>query len=224
MIRHLTIENYKSIQKLELELGRITVLIGANGSGKSNVLEAIALSSAAANDKLDNEFLASRGIRVTDDPRFMRAAFDVENVKRDVQIHVRSDDGRESHFVLDNNDEPYSSWKNLNQDAFLNAIFHRLDGWQKLDQEKRTQLHKAVEAELLEDHGKELRHFLIYSPEYAMLRVFAEEGQIQPLGTRGEGLFKLLRVLGSKHNRSKLAQIKSRMECVDWFEDFRGSF
>src|SRR5450631_2672512 len=74
MIRKVRIENFKSIPDLTLDLGRITVLIGANGSGKSNILEAIALASAASQNKLDNEFLSSRGIRVTD-TRFMRSAF-----------------------------------------------------------------------------------------------------------------------------------------------------
>ncbi len=78
------IENYKSIQKLKLELGRVTVLIGENGCGKSNILEAIALS-AAAGDKLDNEFLAPRGIR---EPELMRAAFDKENVDKEIKISV----------------------------------------------------------------------------------------------------------------------------------------
>ena len=41
MIRKVRIENYKSIPSLTLDLGRLTVLIGANGSGKSNILEAI---------------------------------------------------------------------------------------------------------------------------------------------------------------------------------------
>ena len=71
MIRKVRVENYKSIPNLALDLGRVTVLIGANGSGKSNILEAIALASAAAQNKLDNEFLISRGIRVTE-TRFMR--------------------------------------------------------------------------------------------------------------------------------------------------------
>lgn len=70
MIRKIRIENYKSIPKVEMDLGQITVLIGANGGGKSNILEAIALASAAAQDKMDNEFLVSRGIRVTE-TRFM---------------------------------------------------------------------------------------------------------------------------------------------------------
>ena len=48
MIGRIVIENYKSIESLTLDLGRVTVLVGANGSGKSNILEAIALCSAAA--------------------------------------------------------------------------------------------------------------------------------------------------------------------------------
>ena len=41
MIREIHVENFKSIEKLTLELGRINVFIGANGCGKSNLLEAI---------------------------------------------------------------------------------------------------------------------------------------------------------------------------------------
>lgn len=56
MIQTISIENYKSIQTLTLDLGRVTVLIGENGSGKSNILEAVALGAASATDKLDDEF------------------------------------------------------------------------------------------------------------------------------------------------------------------------
>ena len=48
MIRKVRVENYKSIPDLTLDLGRVTVLIGANGSGKTNILEAIALASAGS--------------------------------------------------------------------------------------------------------------------------------------------------------------------------------
>ncbi|MCU0541542.1 MAG: AAA family ATPase [Oscillatoriaceae cyanobacterium Prado104] len=91
MLKEVRIKNYKSIQKLKLELGRVTVLIGENGCGKSNILEAIALASAAADDKLDNEFLASRGIRVTE-PQLMRSAFEKENLDKDISIELRVDD------------------------------------------------------------------------------------------------------------------------------------
>jgi len=38
MITKLTIEFFKSLEKLDLDLGQINVLVGANGSGKSNLL------------------------------------------------------------------------------------------------------------------------------------------------------------------------------------------
>ncbi|MCF3570593.1 AAA family ATPase [Planktothrix agardhii 1806] len=82
MIQEITIKNFKSIDQLKLKLGRVTVLIGENGCGKTNILEAIALSSAAASDKLDHEFLASRGIRITE-PQFMRSAFNSDDLNQD---------------------------------------------------------------------------------------------------------------------------------------------
>ena len=42
MFKRLAIKNFKSIIDLTIELGRVNVFIGANGMGKSNVLEAIA--------------------------------------------------------------------------------------------------------------------------------------------------------------------------------------
>ena len=42
MFNRLTIKNFKSIIDQTIELGRVNVFIGANGMGKSNVLEAIA--------------------------------------------------------------------------------------------------------------------------------------------------------------------------------------
>ncbi|MEN9612538.1 MAG: hypothetical protein RLZZ628_3352 [Bacteroidota bacterium] len=69
MIKTIEIQNFKSVQQVILELGRINVFIGENGCGKSNLLEGIALGAAAAADKLD--FLSAYGIRVTDPDNFM---------------------------------------------------------------------------------------------------------------------------------------------------------
>jgi predicted ATPase len=95
-------------------LGRVTVFIGENGCGKSNILEAIALGSAAEADKLDNEFLASRGIRVTD-PKLMRSAFEIDNVSKEIKISFKLENFiTDQEIILDyllNHDENlYSSW------------------------------------------------------------------------------------------------------------------
>ena len=41
MIRTIKIEGFKTIPSLTLEPGRVNCFIGANGAGKSNILEAI---------------------------------------------------------------------------------------------------------------------------------------------------------------------------------------
>lgn len=109
MITELEIKNYKSIRELQLPLGRINVFIGENGAGKSNILEVIALAAAAAADKLDHEFLSSRGIRVTS-PEFMRPAFPLADPSVPIEITAKTADDRKVGFHLNNDNTPYSKW------------------------------------------------------------------------------------------------------------------
>ncbi len=75
LVRKVSVENFKSIKKLEIDLGRVNVLIGANGSGKSNILEAIAVGSAAgARRRIEPEYLVPRGVRITESS-LMASAF-----------------------------------------------------------------------------------------------------------------------------------------------------
>lgn len=45
MLEKVEIKGYKSVFDVTLELGRLTVLVGANGSGKTSILEAIGLAN-----------------------------------------------------------------------------------------------------------------------------------------------------------------------------------
>ena len=234
MIGQVRIENYKSIQKLKLELGRVTVLIGENGCGKSNILEAIALASAAADDKLDNEFLASRGIRVTE-PQLMRSAFEKENLDKDIKIELRGNEVQPFSCILQNDNSPYSQWVSKNflsdiETSLRNAVkivVNKYGGEEKLrsillEEEKNfseqelSKLEKELRSFLL---IISLNNFIIYSPENQALRTFEKEGQIQPLGINGEGLFKLLKFLSSD-NQQQLNEIKKKLQLIDWFQDF----
>ncbi|NJR21030.1 MAG: AAA family ATPase [Richelia sp. CSU_2_1] len=140
MIKEIKIQNYKSIHKLKLELGRVTVLIGENGSGKSNILEAIALASAAADDKLDNEFLASRGIRVTE-PQLMRSAFEKDDSARDIKLSLLGQNCQEYSFVLHNEGRPYSQWINKEADQL---IIHKFRDFVKAYNGNREELIEKI--------------------------------------------------------------------------------
>ena len=48
MLRSIKIKNYRSLKNIELELTPLTVLIGPNASGKSNLLDIFSLFSEAA--------------------------------------------------------------------------------------------------------------------------------------------------------------------------------
>ncbi len=111
VLETIRIENYKSIDKLVLPLGRVNVFIGENGAGKSNILEAIALAGAAQASKLDNEFLASRGIRVSA-PELMRAAFDVGKSKDPIRVSLKAAGRPEHKYEITNDNQPYSTWVN----------------------------------------------------------------------------------------------------------------
>lgn len=50
MLHTLAIENYRSLHSLQLSLGRLTVVTGSNGSGKSNLYRALRLLAETAQD------------------------------------------------------------------------------------------------------------------------------------------------------------------------------
>jgi predicted ATPase len=238
MLTELHIRNFKSLRDVTIEPGRVTVLIGENGCGKSNFLEAIAMAGAAVGHKLDNEFLVSRGIRVTE-PRFMRSAFTIQSEPICVDL-IYGPDSSSLRLVHDETG-PYSSWKDLNTDEvegtgrpyIRTRVEHgktiatvRFGSGTPHDIElttpedfgplfERLLAHYGTHQERLEP----LVNYVIYSPENTALRTFEVEGQIQPLGIKGEGLFKLLKSLSGDTER--LSEIKENLRLIDWFADFK---
>ena len=63
MIDKINIKAFKSIENVSLELGKVNVFVGANGSGKSNLLEGVGILSAAAHGRVDDMALLTRGVR-----------------------------------------------------------------------------------------------------------------------------------------------------------------
>ena len=65
MIDRLEIRNFKSIASAALEFGRVNLFVGANGSGKSNLLEALGMYSACLGRGIDASILSSKGVRLS---------------------------------------------------------------------------------------------------------------------------------------------------------------
>ena len=239
MIERIHIKNFKSIYDLDINVGRVNLFIGENGSGKSNLLEALVFVSASQSNKLDNEFLVSRGIRITE-PVFMRSAFDEENRDKNIEIYIGNKNKLE-HYEFKNDTEEYSPWINIMYDKSVISLHDTIkkEFIKKLKEEKKFKLitdnkldnfvEELIAFEMKESSEivKELfyngifKNFIIYSPENTALRTFEKEGQIQPLGINGEGLLKLLKVVNNYEDKSYINTIIESLQLFDWFEDIK---
>ena len=246
MVKEIKIQNYKSVQDLTLELGRINVLIGANGCGKSNILEAIAFGAAAVGNKLEKEFLSSRGIRVTS-PILMRSGFDKSYSNKSICIKLNLDE--EDYYIeINNSNESFSEWerdvkttgenilsKDLKKLSELLNYFnekhsekddkaksaHEINAfWKEIYHEfdyKTTPLTNKIKSKI--DERKMFSKFLIYAPENTFLRKFEDDEKTDPLGIKGEGLFDLLNEM-NQNSPEEFQEIIENLELIDWFEGF----
>jgi energy-coupling factor transporter ATP-binding protein EcfA2 len=216
LISGVRIENFRSIPSAEVELGRVTVVVGANGSGKSNLLEAIAVAGAAAADRLAHEFLAARGIRPLTEGLLVPRFADLEETGQAViavgaplerwefETRVATQPGGSLFGVVEDVGPA--------QDAFAAAVA-------EADPSSPYALIGAIPGIFLAHRPPGLTTFLVFSPDYGVLRRFDDEGQILPLGVRGEGLFKHLVDL-SRKSPEIVERIGEYLKVLDWFDGF----
>ena len=250
MIKSVKISNFKSVVDLTLELGSFNVLIGENGCGKSNILEAIAFGAAASADKLDNEFLGSRGIRVTK-PDFMFSAFTNGKKKKPININISHDQGIYNYDLVNdpNNSKRWIDFgkekatevirnlfiafidKENSKNKFLSmlkndmVVIPALNGIfnsfkNEDDYRNFFSVYNPSTIKELFSHP-DISDYIVFSPEQSSLRKFEESTQIYPLGIKGEGLFQYLKELTfEKKNAKILNEIKNNLGLLDWYEDF----
>ncbi len=232
MIHTIKIHNYKSVVDVNLSLDRFNLLIGANGCGKSNILEAIAFASAASTNKLDYEYFANRGIRVVE-PRNMFSAFD--GIAEDViVISVIGEEDETSLFKVRYNDSAKPArWEDesipmnllislVNTSDGNVPVEELIDALMKLNKDRRlnVKLDETEDGWTLSPTTPELSQFVIYSLEESKLRQADDSNRIFPLGRNGEGLFAYLKDLAQRPSgKAILEEIKENLRILDWFED-----
>lgn len=242
MITEIKIKNFKSIVGISLNLGRFNVLIGENGCGKSNILEAITYGIAASLKRLDNEYLTLRGIRVTE-PQFMKSAFaDIED-NSIVKISFFADNENLDYLGFNINPEnlkisaiskspiqirEYENKATFNinlhngsieVDELIKGLEDILEKAQILEPKIKINLNDAAEDyESMSENS--INSFMFYCPEESALRTFRDDVQVLPLGRKGEGLFRYLKELsGTEEGRECLLEIKENLSLLDWFDD-----
>ena len=233
MIDRVRIQNFKSIVDMTMDLGRVNVIIGANGCGKTNILEAITFASAASQSKLENEFLGTR-LRNVPSP-FMFSAFDDIELQDEISITIK--EGLERKYSVKSKDGKWVnpsliiSEKIINEylkdnsaDSLLLAIKHIIQNNFNKNAVSNADLNEPQEVldslTYLDANSSCLQNFLIYAPEETKLRTFSDDSYILPFGRRGEGLFQHLKQLTEKKDTDTIQAINEGLFMLDWFDGF----
>lgn len=89
--------NFKSLYDASFEPGKINVFIGANGSGKSTVLEAVGLLSAAMTDRVDAASLQRRGVRLSVPALYKSNFKDIKRRNPTINLSLEWNDSDTAH-------------------------------------------------------------------------------------------------------------------------------
>lgn len=196
MLESLSIKTFKSLEDVTVELGWVNVFVGANGSGKSNLLEALGVLSAAAGGRVDDQSLLFRGVR-PGVPALYKSAFPARPGTR-IPPHLSfgASNAYTSYDVTLHNSlsNPLPAWR-FKTESWKEGTSKLVDRSPtpaaRINPERGLAALKAVDAaggdalELLEF----LQGYAIFSPTSAVMRgVVAEPQARQPMGLSGGSL------------------------------------
>lgn len=222
-LRQIHIKGFKSILDQTLNLGRVNCFIGANGTGKSNVLEAIGVLGAASSGRVDDESILRRGVRAGL-PRLFKSSF--ADVQIPPHILLEATGEPEALFrvsLLNPLDKPEPMWSfksELLVSRGEQLLARGPAGKKRLNLEETAGLAALKLVELdPEDPAsallKALQGYAIYTPNTPALRATVPDIQMRsPVGLSGGGLaegFEELLLLGEE-------SLDEVLELIDWVE------
>lgn len=239
MITKFKVESFKSLESVEVDLGQVNVFVGANGSGKSNFLEAIGVLGAAAYGRVDDESLLRRGVR-PGVPQLYKSAFPHKAKERRPHIFfsAKTCDATYEVSLLNPIKDPAPAWRfktemlrRGNEKPIVRRThFKKID--LKLNPDQGIAAFKSVELEK-DNHARQLlellRGYSIYCANTPTLRGLTPDQQVRdPVGLSGGRLPQAISELllarfkqDGEWLREKVAEI--RPELIDWADMFGSS-
>ena len=201
MLEQLKISRFKSVRDQTLDLGRVNLFIGGNGSGKSNLLEAIGLVSACLGRGLGDSDIGAKGLRITP-PELMKSSFKNEPLPRTLELVGKFSGGLEYKAVLQSKENDpllrfFSESAEIRGERVLGRSYRGVRAMgvslaDRLDQHRG--LWDQVKATIdippeVGDAFSEFSRYVIYSPQTDFLRG-RQSGKVDvpPVGLHGEGL------------------------------------
>lgn len=225
MLSRVTVESFKSIRQAELELGQVNVFIGANGVGKSNLLEAVGLLSAAASGRVDDEALMRRGVRLGT-REIYRSAFDEPGADRAIWLEGASDTVQYVVGLETPQGQEGSAWSFASEQLRSKAQNGRTV--RLVNQSKTNETGKV--ARNLQAHAPDsparqliqsLDEYRIYTPDTRTLRGLVIDPQQQhPIGLSGGRLAEAVRDTFAALGAEEAEAVRDSLgEMIQWMRD-----
>ena len=230
MLERLSVRTFKSLDDVTVDLGQVNVFIGANGSGKSNLLEALGVLAAAADGKVDDQALLARGVR-PGLPALYKSAFPAKPRRKiPPHLHFGARAAQAKYEVSLHNPlkDPAPAWRfktEVWEDDDDHLVGRAPTQGIKTNPERGLAALKAVEAPAgaALDLLRLLQSYVIFSPTTAVLRGVAPETQPQrPVGLSGGNLPQAIRDLlrqRKKDDRSRRI-CREVKQLLDWANGF----
>lgn len=228
MIRTIQIDGFKSVYSEAIALGRVNCFIGANGVGKSNVLEAIGVLGAAANGVVDDEALIRRGVRAGL-PRLFKSSFVSERTPAHIGVGAVGDGGERYRVSLLNplgSPEPAWSYKTeVLSDGSREIVSDGVRNKKNLNPQAGLAALKLVDvapdspaAKLMQC----LQNYAIYCPNTPTLRGTVPDPQPRaPAGLNGGQLAEGFAELQKRLSEDDSGALDELMELIDWVSDIQ---
>jgi len=230
LLKKIEINNYKSIANDNFSLGKLNIFIGSNGSGKSNILEALAVVGASKANDLSFDGLYSRGVRIAR-PDLMLSSFLNTEQKTTMDFNLLFEDDNKSQTFKSsitpaNQNDIYTKWIDLAQEElnpdilldYFSEITKKIPGITGLDLMKEANNLIAKNGHyqnrtydtLLTDYG-------IFDLNTKSLRgITSADSKKTPLGLNGEGLDLLI----ASFNNQERTELYDRCNAlIDWLAE-----
>lgn len=228
MIEKINVNGFKSLRDFELNLGKVNVLIGANGSGKSNILEAIGVLSAASSGRIDDESLMRRGVR-PGLPSLYKSSFKADRTPPHIALAAQSAEASYEVSLLNPLNDPKPAWEfkteHLKQGVDV-VVSRSVREKRSYDPALGLSALKAVDLDTTSPASmllKTLQNYAIYSPHTPVLRGVEPDNQTrEPVGLSGGRLAAALgelKELADDDQRIEEA-LEELLGCLDWVEQF----
>ena len=228
MIKTLHIQGFKSISDQALELGRVNCLIGANGVGKSNVLEALGVLGAAANGVVDDESLLRRGVRAGL-PRLYKSSFATARTPAQITLSAEGLHGELYRVsILNPLESPEPAWSyktELLSDGQETLVS---DGVRSPKKNPKASMAALRMAEILPANPaallmERLQNYAIYCPNTPTLRGIIQDMQSRsPVGLNGgslaDGFAELRRAFRNAEAETPYDEL---LGLIDWVADIQ---